>query len=60
MAVCDRQLLEVFGTGTAAVIAPVRSIKYMEKEIQVGGRTWHIDQYTWYLRYVYYQSDREL
>eukprot|EP00904_Undaria_pinnatifida_P004435 jgi/Undpi1/13993/HiC_scaffold_9.g03644.m1 len=31
----EGRLLEVFGTGTAAVIAPVRSIKYMEKEIQV-------------------------
>lgn len=31
----EGRLLEVFGTGTAAVIAPVCSIKYKEKEIEV-------------------------
>lgn len=31
------QLLEVFGTGTAAVISPVNGIKYRGKEIEVRG-----------------------
>lgn len=31
------QLLEVFGTGTAALIAPVRAIKYNGRDIEVNG-----------------------
>lgn len=31
------QLLEVFGTGTAAVISPVNGIKYREHDIEVSG-----------------------
>lgn len=31
----EGRLLEVFGTGTAAVIAPVKSIKYIDEDIKV-------------------------
>ncbi|CAN0445921.1 unnamed protein product, partial [Laminaria digitata] len=41
------QLLEVFGTGTAAVISPVRAIKYQEKEIEVQSNK----SYLLYTRY---------